>query len=99
MASSSDLVQYIADQCRDAGGIVCRKMFGDYGIYCDINNDFDDCISYDMHLKDNIFDSLEVRLSPSANDSHKIIVESFLKQYAPSATWKESELCGTVKLK
>ena len=35
MASSSDFVQYIADQCGGAGEIVVKKMFGDYGIYCD----------------------------------------------------------------
>ena len=35
MASSSDFVQYIADQCGGAGEIVAKKMFGDYGIYCD----------------------------------------------------------------
>lgn len=35
MASNSDFVQYIADQCSGAGEIVTKKMFGDYGIYCD----------------------------------------------------------------
>ena len=35
MASNSDLVQYIADQCSGAGEITVKKMFGDYGIYCD----------------------------------------------------------------
>lgn len=35
MASNADLVQYIADQCGGAGEIVTKKMFGDYGIYCD----------------------------------------------------------------
>lgn len=35
MASSVDFVQYIADQCSGAGEIVTKKMFGDYGIYCD----------------------------------------------------------------
>ena len=35
MASNADFVQYIADQCAGAGEIVTRKMFGDYGIYCD----------------------------------------------------------------
>jgi TfoX/Sxy family transcriptional regulator of competence genes len=34
MASNSDFVQYIADQCSGAGEIVAKKMFGDYGIYC-----------------------------------------------------------------
>ena len=34
MASNADFVQYIADQCAEAGEIVTRKMFGDYGIYC-----------------------------------------------------------------
>ena len=35
MASNIDLVQYIADQCAGAGEIMTKKMFGDYGIYCD----------------------------------------------------------------
>lgn len=34
MASNADFVQYIADQCCGAGDIVAKKMFGDYGIYC-----------------------------------------------------------------
>ena len=34
MASSTDFVQYIVDQCSGAGSIEARKMFGDYGIYC-----------------------------------------------------------------
>ncbi|MBR5102871.1 MAG: TfoX/Sxy family protein [Muribaculaceae bacterium] len=34
MASNSDLVQYIAEQCGAAGEIATKKMFGDYGIYC-----------------------------------------------------------------
>jgi TfoX/Sxy family transcriptional regulator of competence genes len=34
MASNSDFVQYIADQCAGAGDITVKKMFGDYGIYC-----------------------------------------------------------------
>lgn len=34
MASNSDFVQYIADQCSGAGEITVKKMFGDYGIYC-----------------------------------------------------------------
>ena len=34
MASNADLVQYIVDQCSSAGEIDAKKMFGDYGIYC-----------------------------------------------------------------
>ncbi|MBR1798471.1 MAG: TfoX/Sxy family protein [Bacteroidales bacterium] len=34
MASNTDFVQYIADQCSKAGEIGVKKMFGDYGIYC-----------------------------------------------------------------
>lgn len=34
MASNADLVQYIVDQCSEAGEIIAKKMFGDYGIYC-----------------------------------------------------------------
>ncbi len=35
MASSANFVQYVAEQCADAGEIVAKKMFGEYGIYCD----------------------------------------------------------------
>ena len=35
MASSLDFVQYILDQCSDSGEVAAKKMFGDYGIYCD----------------------------------------------------------------
>ena len=34
MASNPDLVQYIIDQCSGAGEVTARKMFGDYGVYC-----------------------------------------------------------------
>lgn len=35
MASNIEFVQYAADQLRDAGTITFRKMFGEYGLYCD----------------------------------------------------------------
>ena len=34
MASSTDIVQYIVDQCSGAGRIDAKKMMGDYCIYC-----------------------------------------------------------------
>lgn len=34
MASNPDFVQYIVDQCGKTGDITARKMFGDYGVYC-----------------------------------------------------------------
>lgn len=34
MASQQEFVQYIAEQLRDAGYISSRKMFGEYGLYC-----------------------------------------------------------------
>ena len=34
MASNADFVQYITDQCSGVGEIVTKKMFVDYGIYC-----------------------------------------------------------------
>lgn len=34
MASNPDFVQFIAEQCSGAGQMVAKKMFGDYGIYC-----------------------------------------------------------------
>lgn len=34
MASRPEFVQYLADQLCDAGVITYRKMFGEYGMYC-----------------------------------------------------------------
>ncbi|MBQ7280515.1 MAG: TfoX/Sxy family protein [Bacteroidales bacterium] len=34
MACNTNIVQYITDQCSAAGDISTRKMFGDYGLYC-----------------------------------------------------------------
>ena len=35
MASKQEFVSYVADQISGAGKITCRKMFGEYGVYCD----------------------------------------------------------------
>ncbi len=35
MASHRDFVDYVAEQLREAGTIRSRKMFGEYGLYCD----------------------------------------------------------------
>jgi TfoX/Sxy family transcriptional regulator of competence genes len=34
MSSDKSFVDYIADQMDDAGRITTRKMFGEYGVYC-----------------------------------------------------------------
>lgn len=34
MASNPDFVQNVCDQMRGAGNITYKKMFGEYGIYC-----------------------------------------------------------------
>lgn len=35
MASRQTTVDHIVDQMRGAGAVSARKMFGEYGIYCD----------------------------------------------------------------
>lgn len=35
MASSLSYVEFVKDQLSPAGTITCRKMFGEYGLYCD----------------------------------------------------------------
>lgn len=55
--------------------------------------------TYDLPLKDDIFDGLEVTLSPSITAGQRVIVESLLKLYAPNAKIKESSLRQSIKLK
>lgn len=54
---------------------------------------------YYMHLKDDIFDDMEIVLSPNCSESNRIIVESLCKQYAPNAKIFDSSLKNLVKLK
>ena len=35
MASHPDFVAYVVEQMRGAGSIRARKMFGEYGLFCD----------------------------------------------------------------
>lgn len=35
MASRIEFVEYACDQMREAGEITYKKMFGEYGVYCD----------------------------------------------------------------
>ncbi len=35
MASSMEFVEFAIEQLKAAGNIYCRKMFGEYGWYCD----------------------------------------------------------------
>ncbi|MGI6031565.1 MAG: TfoX/Sxy family protein [Eubacteriales bacterium] len=35
MSSSLEFVQYVAEQLSQAGEITWRRMFGEYGLYCD----------------------------------------------------------------
>ena len=35
MASRMEFVEFIADQLKEAGAITCKKMFGEYGVYCE----------------------------------------------------------------
>lgn len=34
MSSKIEFVEYAAEQCRGAGDIVFKKMFGEYALYC-----------------------------------------------------------------
>ena len=35
MSSDKEFVDYVVEQLRDAGSIRSKKMFGEYGLYCD----------------------------------------------------------------
>lgn len=42
MASSEDFINYVAEQLSEAGTITYKKMFGEYGFYC--NGKFFACV-------------------------------------------------------
>ena len=54
---------------------------------------------YYMHLKEDIFNDMEITLSPNIPPAKKIIVEALRDKYAPKATLKSSDLEESVNLK
>ena len=34
MATSREFAEYVTEQLQDAGRITCRRMFGEYGLFC-----------------------------------------------------------------
>lgn len=54
---------------------------------------------YDMSLKDDAFNNLQITLSPSATEAQKLIVQALIDKYAPSAKLEESTLGKVVRLK
>lgn len=46
--------------------------------------------SYFLHLKDDIFDQLEITLSPNISEESRKLVDNLVQQYAPKAIVKES---------
>lgn len=54
---------------------------------------------YDMCLKDDAFETLEITLSPSATEAQKIIVQSLIEKYAPKSKVHPSSLGSIIRLK
>lgn len=54
---------------------------------------------YDMQLKDEILDTIEITLSPSASEAERIITQALIDQYAPKAQINNSALGKVVRLK
>lgn len=51
---------------------------------------------YDMYLSDEAFNEMEITLSPRISAGSKIIAESLVEKYNPSATITESHLVGLI---
>jgi len=54
---------------------------------------------YDMQLKDEVLEKIEITLSPSASKAEKIITQALIDKYAPKAQIKDSDLGKVVRLK
>jgi hypothetical protein len=54
---------------------------------------------YDMQLKDEVLNTIEITLSPSASEAEKLIVRALVDKYAPNAQINDSTLGKVVRLK
>lgn len=51
---------------------------------------------YDMHLTDDAFSDMEITLSPRISAGSKVIIDSLVEKYNPSARVRESSLTGLI---
>lgn len=73
------------------------KDLSNYMIYS-IQNQIPPSINYfDVEIASDALEDLVVTLGPLCDDSHRVIVESLLSQFAPKAKLKESALKGTIR--
>lgn len=63
------------------------------------NNQKNSISYYDMHLKNDVYNDMEITLSPHLTDAKRIIVEALRDKYAPKATISNSSLEGSVRIK
>lgn len=80
MASRIDFVEYACDQMSEAGEITYKKMFGEYGIYCEGKIVGLICDNQLFIKKTKIGESLlknPVEDSPYTNAKPHFIIESF----------------------
>ena len=54
---------------------------------------------YDMRLKDEVLDNIEITLSPSATKAQRIIIQALIDKYVPKAKVIESSLGNLIRLK
>jgi len=54
---------------------------------------------YDMHLKEDAMETIEITLSPSVTDAQRIIIQALIEKYAPKVIVKDSSLGNVVRLK
>ena len=64
-----------------------------------LNNHKVDFTSFFLHLSPEVIETMEITLSPSATESHRIMVDALCEKYAPKATVRDSGIKNLVKLK
>jgi hypothetical protein len=64
MSSTPEFAQYVCDQIRNIGTITIKKMFGEYGIYCNEK-------IFGLICNDQLF----VRICPTGKNPNKLYLE------------------------
>ena len=54
---------------------------------------------YDLHLRDEVVEQMEITLSPSVTEGQRIIVKALVDKFAPQVVVKESSIGQLVRLK
>lgn len=76
-----------------------QNMVGTICTQCYLQNKSLPFSYYDMHLRDDVINNIEITMGPNVSNGQKVIVDALCRQYTKNGKVKDSCLSGLLKMK